>query len=107
MLLLVKMVLVGLISSLSSLMPLFRRLRSRKCSKLYTQLAHACHNKMDAACITVAAAHKKMLITAGGLGGMAANGADQDEDAAVAAKCNMIATTQFEPLANVMSMKEW
>lgn len=64
-------------------------------------------DKMDAACITVAAAHKKMLSTAAGFGVGMVGMAEQDEDAAVAAKCNMIATTQFEPLANVMSMREW
>lgn len=66
---------------------------------------------MDAACITVAAAHKKMLTTMAA--GMQQGEAgwqqlqDVDEDAVIAAKCNMLATTQFKPLPNVMSMREW
>jgi hypothetical protein len=70
---------------------------------------------MDKAGITIAAAHRQALSTAsamqGGLsmmGGSNANDNDKmDREAALAEKCQMIATRGFEPLANVMGMKEW
>lgn len=77
---------------------------------------------MDKAGITVAAAHRQMLSTASGassmMGGLSMIGDDGrassfgsrtavDREAAVAQRCQLIAARGFEPLENVMGMKEW
>lgn len=70
---------------------------------------------MDKAGITVAAAHKKMLSTSSSMGlfsmiGVADKSQDKhevDRDAVFAEKCQTIQSRGFEPLQNVMSMKEW
>ena len=76
---------------------------------------------MDKAGITVAAAHKKMLSTSSsmgllsmmGVGGGGENNKSQDKggevdgDAIFAEKCLTIQSRGFDPLENVMSLKEW
>ena len=73
---------------------------------------------MDKAGITVAAAHKKMLSTSssmgllsmigvGGGGDKSQDKREVDGDAVFAEKCQTIQTRGFDPLQNVMSMKEW
>lgn len=73
---------------------------------------------MDKACITVAAAHRQMLeatssaMNVGGLSMLGGNEESErikkmDRDAAIAEKCQMIATRGFQPLENVLAMREW
>lgn len=76
---------------------------------------------MDKACITAVAAHKQMLQLSNAAGGSSSTGGFSmlreanvnispwaaDRDAAAAAKCEMISARGFQPLDNVMSLKEW
>lgn len=77
---------------------------------------------MDKACITAVAAHKQMLLLSNAAGGSSSSTGGfsmlreanvnispwaADRDAAAAAKCEMISVRGFQPLDNVMSLKEW
>ena len=70
---------------------------------------------MDKAGITVSAAHTQMttaacVAAAGGWFGVG-NGSkkaqDNDADALIASKCQMLAQKGFEPIQNVFSLNEW
>lgn len=74
---------------------------------------------MDKACITVAAGHKQMLLATSAsppAGGISMLGtahlqrsriAGVDREAVLAEQCMNLATRGFQPIENVMEMKEW